>query len=97
MENWYKHFEGKSVKYLKFGEFEVKYIKKEKKEDFQPREDKTPVDISKEQLKVTKNGAKMKIRKAKKLAIIEALKNDELDKVDELVETLEPRETQPQQ
>jgi hypothetical protein len=89
MENWYKHSEGKAVKSLKFGEFEVKYVKKEKSEDFQPRNDKAPINISKEQLKVTKNGAKLKVRKAKKLAIIEALRNDELDRVDEIVKTLE--------
>ncbi|MCL5009453.1 MAG: hypothetical protein M1433_00500 [Candidatus Parvarchaeota archaeon] len=88
MENWYKHSEGKTVKELKFGEFEIKYVKKEKKEDFQPRGDKAPIDISKEQLKVLKNGVKIKVRKANKLAIIEALKNDELDKVDEIVKAL---------
>ena len=89
MESWYKHSEGKTVKSLKFGEFEVKYVKKEKSEDFQPRNDKTPINISKEQLKVTKNGLKLKVRKAKKLAIIDALRNDELDRVDGIVKTLE--------
>ncbi len=91
MENWYKRSEGKTVKSLKFGEFEIKYVRKEQSEDFQPRNERTPVNIRKEQLKITKNGVKLKIRKSNKLAVIDALKNDELDKVDEIIKALESK------
>ncbi|MCL4398406.1 MAG: hypothetical protein M1322_02420 [Candidatus Parvarchaeota archaeon] len=88
MEEWYKHHKGKAVKEIKFNGYEVKYVKKEEHEDFQPKNDKTPINIDKEQLKITKNGEKIKVRKKDKLAIIEALKQDNVDKVDEILKAL---------
>ena len=68
--------------------YEVKYVKKEEHEDFQPRNEKLPVNIDKEQLKITKNGEKIKVRKRDKLAIIEAIKQDNIDRVDEILKAL---------
>ena len=88
MEEWYTHQQGKAVKEVKFNGYEVKYVKKEEHEDFQPRNEKLPVNLDKEQLKITKNGEKIKVRKKDKLAIIEAIKQDSIDKVDEILKTL---------
>ena len=88
MERWYKFFKGQANRQFKFGDYEIKYVKKEVKEDFQPREEKTPMNMEKEQIKVFKNGVKVKIRKAQKLALIEAIKNDNLDKMESVVSSL---------
>ena len=88
MEEWYKHQQGKAVKEVKFNGYEVKYVKKDEHEDFQPRNEKLPGNIDQEQLKITKNGEKVKVRKKDKLAIIEAIKQDSIDKVDEILKTL---------
>ena len=88
MEEWYKHHQSKAVKEIKFNGYEVKYTRKEEHEDFQPKNEKRPVNFDKEQLKITKNGEKVKIRKKNKLAIMDAIKQDNIDRVDEILKTL---------
>ena len=88
MEEWYKHHKSKTVKQIKFGEYEVKYTKKEEYEDSNPKTEKPQININKEQLKITKNGEKIKIRRKDKLAMIDAIKNDNVDSVDEIIKRL---------
>lgn len=88
MEEWYKHHKSKAVKEVKFNGYEVKYTRKEEHEDTQPRNEKLPINIDKEQLKITKDGEKIKVRKKDKLAIIDAIKQDNVDQVDQILKTL---------
>ncbi len=83
MESHYRFL--KVNKEVKFGDFYVKYTKKEHKEH---KEGTAPVDINKESLKVLKGEAKVKLRKKEKLALIEAMKEDNVDKMHQLLQTV---------
>ncbi len=93
MENWYKFHKAQAKKQVKFGEYEVEYVRKELHEHSQPQGEKAPVDVDKERIKVLKNGAKMKVKKKDKLAIIEAIKADDLDRIHSVVSAIK---TEPQ-
>lgn len=83
MESHYRFL--KVNKELSFGSYHVKYVKKEHKE---VKEGAAPVDINKESIKVTKGDAKVKLRKKEKLALIEDMKADNIDKMYNLLESL---------
>ncbi len=72
-------------KEIDFGDYHVKYVKKEHKEK---KEGAEPIDINKESLKVMKGGVKVKLRKKEKLALIEAMKEDNVNKMHELLQTV---------
>jgi hypothetical protein len=88
MEEWYTHRQSKSVKTVKFRDYEIVYIKKGYYENFEPKNGKMPVDLEREQVKVIKSGEKIKIRKKSKLAIIDAINQDNIDKLNDIVKTL---------
>ncbi|MCL5101445.1 MAG: hypothetical protein M1348_02440 [Candidatus Parvarchaeota archaeon] len=83
MESTYRFLNIK--KEVDFGSYHVKYTKKELKER---REGAQPADINKESIKVLKSGAKVKLRKKEKLALMEDVKADNIDKMHELLESL---------
>ncbi|MCL5016788.1 MAG: hypothetical protein M1441_01440 [Candidatus Parvarchaeota archaeon] len=85
MENWYRFYKAQANEQFKFGDYEIKYVKKEVKEDFNPKGDKVPSNVNKEQLKVFKAGQKVKVRKADKLALIEAIKAGNVDRMNEIL------------
>jgi hypothetical protein len=89
MESHYRLL--KVNKEVSFGEYHVKYTKKEHKER---KEGAEPVDINKESLKVMKGGVKVKLRKKEKLALIEAMKEDNVDKMHELLQTVKSLSSQ---
>jgi hypothetical protein len=89
MEEWYAHRQSKSIKTVKFRDYEIMYIKKGYHENFEPKNGKMPVDLEREQVKVIKGGEKIKIRKKSKLAIIDAINQDNIDKLNDIVKTLE--------
>ena len=60
----------------------------EENEDFQPRNEKLPKNVDKETVKITKAGQKIKIRKKDKLALITAIKDDAMDRADEILKRL---------
>ena len=83
MENWYKFLKGQVKRQVKIGEYEVLYSKKELKEDSFPKEEGKPtLEINKETVKVLRGGNKVKIRKAEKLRLIEAIKADNLENIE---------------
>ncbi len=97
MESWYKFHKGQAKKHIKFGEYEVEYVRKELHEHTHPQGEKAPVDIDKERIKVLKNGVKMKIRKKDKLAIMEAIKMDNIDRIHEIVSSIKTNTEEPKQ
>ena len=86
MESHYRFM--KVNKEVSFGDYHVKYVKKEHKEK---KEGAAPVDINKESIKALKGGVKVKLRKKEKLALIEAMKLDNVDKMHELLESVESK------
>ena len=88
MENWYRFYKAQANEQFKFGDYEIKYVKKDVKYNFNPQGEKARTDLHKEQLKVFKGGQKVKVRKADKLAIIEAIKNGNVDKMNEILGSL---------
>ena len=52
MENWYRFYKAQANEQFKFGDYEIKYVKKDVKESFNPQGEKAPTDLHKEQLKV---------------------------------------------
>jgi hypothetical protein len=83
MESHYRFL--KVNKEVGFGDYHVKYVKKEQKEK---KEGATPIEINKESIKVMKGGTKVKLRKKEKLALIEAIKEDNVDKMHELLQSV---------
>ena len=83
MESRYRFL--KINKQVRFGDYDVKYVKKEEKET---RDGEAPVDVNKESLKIMKGEAKVKVRKKDKLALIEAMKEDNLDRMNEILQNL---------
>ncbi len=83
MESSYRFL--KVNKELSFGDYHAKYVKKEQKER---KEGAAPVDINKESIKVMKGGVKVKLRKKEKLALIEDMKADNIDKMHDLLQSL---------
>ena len=83
MESKYRFL--KINKQVKFGEYDVKYVKKEEKSAV---EGQAPVDVNKESLKIIKGDAKIRVRKKDKLALIEAIKEDNLERMDEVLQNL---------
>lgn len=83
MESHYRLL--KVNKELSFGDYHVKYVKKEHKEK---KEGAPTVDINKESVKVLKGGAKLKLKKKEKLALIEAMKDDNIDKMHDLLQAV---------
>lgn len=88
METWYRQYKSKAVKRIQFNDYDVLYTKKEENEDFQPRNEKLPKNVDKETVKITKAGQKIKIRKKDKLALITAIKDDDMDRADEILKRL---------
>ncbi|MCW1294167.1 MAG: hypothetical protein OH316_00280 [Candidatus Parvarchaeota archaeon] len=84
MENWYKFFKEQSNRTIKVGEYEIVYKGKNLEESWSSAE-KPPVSVHKESIKVLKNGEKVKLKKADKLKLIEALKRGNLDEVSGLL------------
>lgn len=89
MENWYKIYNAQMKRSFKFGEYEILFSKKEAKESFNPpQEGKTPLELHKESVKVLKNGQKVKLRKIFKLRLIDAMKEDSLEKAEQVLKEL---------
>ena len=81
----YKYRFMKVNKEVSFGDYHVKYAKKEQKEQ---KEGTPPIEINKESVKVMKGDAKLKLRKKEKLALIDAMKADNVDQMDLLLQSI---------
>lgn len=84
MENWYKFFKVQSNRTIKLGEYEIVYKGKDLEESSSSAE-KPPISVHKETVKLLKNGEKVKLKKADKLKLIEALKHGNLDEISGLL------------
>jgi hypothetical protein len=84
MDTWYKYFKEQSTRNIKLGEYEIIYKGKNLEESSSSAE-KPPVSVHKETVKLLKNGEKVKLKKADKLKLIEALKRGNLDEVSGLL------------
>ncbi len=82
MESHYRFL--KVNKEMRFGDYNVRYVKKEQKEK---KEGSPAVDINKESIKVVKGESKLRLKKKEKLALIEAMKDDNVDKMHDLLQT----------
>jgi hypothetical protein len=72
-------------KEVSFGDYHVKYAKKEQKEQ---KDGVPPTEVNKESVKVMKGDTKLKLRKKEKLALIDAVKADNVDQMNSLLQSV---------